>query len=303
MLRCDTGFARMQPRKVMRQEIVRRFVGRCGQPGKYPPEIGFRIDAQHAACADHAIDDRRAPTGGRMADEQIIPKSNFRGSKAPLDGVLIDVDMTNTHLGVACQQGPSVRGVGHRFSQIADDSGVGGEHPELSVQAFQGKAWPCRGSSSLVACATVPRQALEASDVGSMLEDTGVHFRPVCLDLSAPFFRKKIVQDRSAARRRELDDECFLVRGQIAPQIGIMRSTSAIGVHEFGEGFIGLNVAAGENLLLQLLADADQQMRGSIDVTAARLAGNPSTTSSIDTFLPIQRDVVNVLCRSADYAA
>jgi hypothetical protein len=252
----------------------------------------------------------RQPAAG-VSHKKIIPKSYFRGSKAALDRVLIDFDMTKSHLRVACQKGPAVRRVGHRLSQITDDRGIGGEHSELLMQAFQGgfglrmapvsalrvrQPQPCRlpfdsiqrgdvakqgqrlefvGLDGRQHVAPKVRNAFKANDVRPMLEDTRIHFCAVRLDLTDPLLGKKVMQDRSAARRRELDDERFLVRGQIAPQVGIVGATSALGAYEFGEGFIDLNIATRENFLLQLLADRNQQMCGAVEVTAARLAGYP----------------------------
>jgi hypothetical protein len=97
------------------------------------------------------------------------------------------------------------------------------------------------------------------------------------------------MQDGTATRRRELEDNRLFVRGVIAPQVGIVGPTSAVRVHQFREGLIDLNVATTEDSIAQLCADRDQQMRGGLDIPAAGLAADPDTPAGIDALLAIQR--------------
>jgi hypothetical protein len=99
----------IEPCTVMRQQIVHSSIGRCGKLGKYPADIGPRVDGLHLAGSEDAIDDRRAPTGGRMAGKQDIPRCDLRGPKT-LDGVLIDIDVPKASVRVAGQKRPSVNG-------------------------------------------------------------------------------------------------------------------------------------------------------------------------------------------------
>jgi len=82
----------------------------------------------------------------------------------------------------------------------------------------------------------------------------------------------------------------------VTPQVGIPGFTSAIAIQEFGEGLIQLNVAAVENLPLQILIDRDQQVRHVFNIPAARLPGDPYSTAGIDALLPMQRNVIEIFC-------
>src|SRR6185437_15906800 len=113
--------------------------------------------------------------------------------------------------------------------------------------------------------------ALDMKDAGPMPEHSRVHGRPVRLSDTTPARREEVVQDLPAAGGRELEHNRLLVRGVIAPEIRIARATSALWVQQFGKSLIDLHIAGTQDLRLQLLADRDQKVRGSIHIAAASL--------------------------------
>lgn len=87
------------------------------------------------------------------------------------------------------------------------------------------------------------------------------------------------------------------MRSVIAPKIGIVRATSALRIKEFGESLIRLNVARGKDFRLQLLADADQEVRGGIDIATSSLARDPDATSRINALLAVRGQMIDELRR------
>jgi hypothetical protein len=65
-----------------------------------------------------------------------------------------------------------------------------------------------------------------------VFEGARIHPGPVALQVPIRARGKEPVQDRAAMRGRELQDERFLVRGVITPQICIARPTSAIQIEQ-----------------------------------------------------------------------
>ena len=200
------GSLSAQSCEVVRQEACSgRAIGPGGKDRQNPSEIAFRIHADQPACRDDGIDDRGAPTGGRMPDEEVIPKSDFSGSEAALDRILIDVDVTKADLRVPCQVWPTAIGVGHSLAQVSRRRRGVFKRTELSLQALQDGFRPSvpQQSSLLVGQAQEPCEPLDAIELRDIAQERYrlplIGLLPACASQCAPDHQSSGAQD---CRRR-----------------------------------------------------------------------------------------------------
>jgi hypothetical protein len=83
------------------------------------------------------------------------------------------------------------------------------------------------GLDGLEHVAAKMRHEFDAGDAGPMIKDPWVHRSSVGLHDTSPAQREEAVEDFAPPVGRELQNERLLVRGVIAPKVGIVRATSA----------------------------------------------------------------------------
>jgi hypothetical protein len=133
-------------------------------------------------------------------------------------------------------------------------------------------------------------------------ECTRIPTSPVSLDITGPFQGREIEHLSLAPLGGELEVHRLLVRGHQAPEVGVVRATSALRIDHFGDCFIEVQVAAAQDLVKDLLGDRDQQVRRIVNDADQGLARDIDAMAQPDSFLTIKGKVIRVLRRIADYA-
>ena len=111
------------------------------------------------------------------------------------------------------------------------------------------------------------------------------------------------MQDASRSGLGELEHDSLGLRGVIAPQVGVAGPTSAVGVEQFSEGLIDLDIAACEHGLFTEVAHLNKEFRGGLDTAVALLTIDPHAATRIDALLAVEGKMVGELDRTIDYAA
>jgi hypothetical protein len=308
--------------------------GRVSSGGKLwqrPERIHVRVHTQEFEVPHDAIDQRGAPAGLWVTDEHTFFQAYFCRAEQILDPVVIDEDVPVAGPRVKGEMRPTLQRIGDVFPEFFEQRHVlleRFEHPlQLAQYMFRSdmaevsaplmdeahcvgerldavqlgdtlKQWHgfhLVGLDGLQHVTPQMYRALEVRDVRSVLKHIGMHFGRIGLRIPFPVEREEVVQDCTAAGRRELKDHRLLVRDGAAPQKVIVRTTSALGVDQFGVGLIELHVATRQDLLFELVADRDQQVRHHFHVARTRLARDKDATAGIDPLLPIRRQVIDVL--------
>lgn len=155
----------------MRQEILGGVISGGGQFRQRPPEVVFRIHAEQLAGAGNRVDDRGAPAGGGVADEQPVFHSELRRPDAALDGIVVDVHVPEARLGIAGDLRPVIHGVRSGLAQRTAGQFGFFERGKALLQGFQDRsrirmaqAGPLRMGNALLARLLL--QSVKLADIG-----------------------------------------------------------------------------------------------------------------------------------------
>jgi len=326
--------------EVVRQETLSGCsVGSHGKLREYPAQIRFGIHMKQLTGAENRIQHRGTPAGVRVTNCYPVFSSDLGRAENVLHRVLIDVDVPIANFRVHSQTLPTIIGVRHGVLQSAfefrrvlelEESLLDPPQDWLSMQMpimptllmSEHQAFVRAALDSVQLSNTfqdrchlhfmcdhrrqgvTPQMsdALEVAQERHIRESAGIPGCPIRLHIAFPLQREELELCFLGPHGLELQIHGLFVRGEEAPEVGIVRATSALGVFEFSDGFIDLQIAAAQDLPLQLLGDRDQEVRGILDDAAQRLTRDVDALPQADALLAVQRQVIGVLCRIRDYA-
>jgi hypothetical protein len=124
-----------------RCEVVRQkpWCATCrgdGRLGQDLSDVRFGIQAEQSTGTHNRVHDSGAPSRFGIADEPLVAQPDFGRPDRSLDGVLVDVDVSESSLCIAHQPRPTVVRVGHGLSELAGRQGCTRQARVASGKSF-----------------------------------------------------------------------------------------------------------------------------------------------------------------------